>query len=160
MTPWAWEERRALLLSELPPGARWLDLGCGGGVFLSLAPNGTGVDADPAAVERARAHGDARAMDGDAIPLAHGEVGFVWCSEVLGFVADPLALVQEARRVLAPGGRLVVTVPRSWPGRVPDPRNARLRHFTPRTLRALLTDAGFDARVSGQRWLVARGSRA
>ena len=152
MTPWEWDRRSALLLAELPPGVPWLDLGCGDGDFLSLAPGGIGVDQHPV--------GDALAMDGDAIPLGHGAVGFVWCSEVLGFVPEPLVLMQEARRVLAPGGRIVVTVPRSWPGRVPDPRNARLRHFTPRTLRALLTDAGVDVRVSGRRWLVARGTRA
>ena len=159
--PWDWERRGALLRAELPAGARWLDLGCGAGRCLSLAPDGIGVDVAAGAVERARAHGDARLMDGDAIPLGHGEVGFVWCSEVLGFAAEALGLLQECRRVLAPGGRIVVTTPGERPlMRPPHPLDARLRFFTRATLAELLRAAGFDdARVEARTRLVGRGSR-
>jgi SAM-dependent methyltransferase len=159
--PWAWERRRALLRSELPPDTPWLDLGCGAGRFLTLAPGGIGVDVAPGAVERARAHGEARLMDPNTIPLGYGEVGFVWCSEVLGFAADALGLLQECRRVLAPGGRIVVTTPGERPlMRPPHPVDARLRFFTRATLAESLRASGFgDARVEGRRWLVGRGSR-
>ena len=158
--PWAWARRRALLLAELPPGARWLDVGCGAGRFLGLAPGGIGVDVAEGAVERASAHGEARLMDGDTIPLAHGEVGFVWCSEVLGFVPDALGLLQECRRVLAPGGRLVVTTRGERRlMRPPHPLDARVRFFTRATLAEVLRAAGIDARVRGRGWLEGRGSR-
>ena len=160
-TPWEWGRRRELLLEGLREGERWLDLGCGAGRFLAEAPGGIGVDVAAAAVERAREHGEARLMESDQIPLDHGEVGFVWCSEVLGFVPDVLGLLQECRRVLAPGGRLVVTVPgeKRWM-RTPHPLDARLRHFTHRTLHEVIEAAGFDARVEGRAWLVGHGERA
>ena len=42
--PWAWERRRALLLGELRPGERVLDLGCGAGRFVA-ALRDAGADA-------------------------------------------------------------------------------------------------------------------
>jgi SAM-dependent methyltransferase len=161
--PWEWERRRDLLLAELPPGARWLDLGCGAGRFLTLAPGGIGADVAEGAVERARTRApDVRLMDGEAIALGHGEVGFVWCSEVLGFVPDALGLLQECRRVLEPQGRIVVTVP-GYPLRArlraPDPLDLRVRFFTPVSLARTLRAAGFESQVEGSRWLVARGVR-
>src|SRR5687768_15161795 len=50
--PWAWERRRALLLSEARPGERVLDLGCGAGRFLAALG---GAGADPVGVEIAEA---------------------------------------------------------------------------------------------------------
>lgn len=165
--PWAFAKRRALLLSEVREGTRWLDLGCGPGHFTGLAPGGVGVDIAPAALERARANvpgGDFRLMDGDAIPLGHGEVDFVWCSHVLEHVPDALGLLQEARRVLAPRGRLLVTVPWTHPLkrlRGPDPMGGQVRFFTPRSLRLILAAAGFTPRVRPHRgMLVGRGTRA
>ena len=45
------------------------------------------------------------------LPLAHAAVDLVWCSETLEHVADALGLLQEIRRVLRPGGRLLLTTP-------------------------------------------------
>jgi SAM-dependent methyltransferase len=163
--PWAWERRRALLLGELRPGERWLDLGCGAGRFLGLAPNGIGVDVARGAVERARRHAaDVRLLEGDDLPVGHGEVSLVWCSEVVEHVADAVGLLQECRRVLAPGGRILLTTPgHPWWRRLDpatfDPRSDHLRFFTRASLREVLTEAGFDATVRGRAWLVARGVR-
>jgi SAM-dependent methyltransferase len=163
--PWAWERRRDLLLGELPPGERWLDLGCGAGRFLSLAPGGIGVDISSAALERARAHAtDVRLLEGEELPLEHGEVSFVWCSEVLEHVPDALGLLQECRRVLAPGGRILVTTPgHPWWRRLRastfDPLGGHVRFFTRSGLRETLIAAGFGARVRGHRHLVGRGTR-
>lgn len=161
--PWAWERRRALLLGEARQGERVLDLGCGVGRFVAaLAAAGAdpvGVEVAEAALERARRNApgaDLRLVEPDgSIPLEHASVDLVWCSEVLEHVADTGHLLLEARRVLRPSGRLLVTVP--YHGRVKatamavarfeehfDPQGQHLRFFTRRSLGRTLSDAGFD----------------
>jgi 2-polyprenyl-6-hydroxyphenyl methylase/3-demethylubiquinone-9 3-methyltransferase len=162
--PWAWERRRALLLGEAREGERVLDLGCGAGRFVAALQRAgadpVGVEVAEAALERARAvapGADLRLLEDDgSIPLEHGSVDLVWCSEVLEHVADGAHLLQEARRVLRPGGRILVTVP--YHGRVQaaliallrfgahfDPQGQHLRFFTRASLTASLVAAGFEA---------------
>ena len=162
--PWAWEERRALLLAELRPGERVLDLGCGAGRFVAALRDAgvepVGVELSSAALERARRNvpgADVRLMEPDGgIPLGHGEVDLVWCSEVLEHVPDTAALLHEVRRVLRPGGRLLVTVP--FHGRVKaalialarfdahfDPLGQHLRFYTRRSLAGALEATGFTS---------------
>jgi SAM-dependent methyltransferase len=93
--------------------------------------------------------------DDGSLPLEHASVDLVWCSEVLEHVADTAYLLLEVRRVLRPGGRLLVTVPRS--GRLTalirfqahfDPLGQHLRFYTRRSLAATLEHSGFeDVRV-------------
>ena len=160
--PWAWAWRRALLLAEARPGERVLDLGCGAGRFVAALRDAgcdpVGVEIASGALERARAvapGADLRLLAEDgSIPLEHGAVDLVWCSEVLEHVADGAHLLQEARRVLRPGGRLLLTVP--YHGRVKaaliglvrfdahfDPQGQHLRFFSRASLRASLAAAGF-----------------
>jgi SAM-dependent methyltransferase len=169
--PWRWAWRRDLLLGELRPGDRWLDLGCGAGRFTALAPGGIGVDVADAALERARANSPAaefRLVEADGtLPVGHGEVDLVWCSETIEHVADALGLLEECRRVLAPGGRLLLTTPgHPWPRRVAiaalrfdahfDPLGQHLRFFTKRSLSRTLEAARLPGPVSGGAVLVAR----
>src|SRR5215211_8851554 len=117
--PWAWERRRTLLLREARAGERVLDLGCGAGRFVAAlrdaGADAVGVELAEAALERARRNvpgADLRLVAPDGtLPLGHGEVDLVWCSEVLEHVPDTLAFLTEARRVLRRDGRLLVTVP-------------------------------------------------
>jgi SAM-dependent methyltransferase len=165
--PWAWERRRAFLVAEARPGERVLDLGCGAGRFVAaLRDEGAdpvGVEIAGAALERARANApgaDLRLLEPDgSLPLEHASVDLLWCSEVLEHVADTEHLLLETRRVLKPGGRLLVTVP--FHGRVKaaligllrfeshfDPAGQHLRFYTRRSLTDTLERAGFDhARV-------------
>ncbi len=113
--PYAFERRRALLLAEAKPGERVLDLGCGAGRFLrELGENAIGVEIAEEAARRARENtgADVRLLEPDgSIPLGHGEVDLVWCSETLEHIPDVGHALLEIRRVLKPGGRLLATVP-------------------------------------------------
>jgi len=162
--PWAWNQRRALLLREVRAGERVLDLGCGVGRFVAAlraaGAEPVGVELAEAALERARrtAPGaDLRRVAPDgSLPLEHGEVDVVWCSEVLEHVPDTVAFLTEVRRVLRRGGRLLVTVPDH--GRVKrtllalghhdahyDPLGQHVRFYTRRSLRRALVATGFSA---------------
>lgn len=64
------------------------------------------------------------------------------CSEVLEHVDDPVRLLVNARQYMAPGCRLVVTVP-GGPMSAFDRHIGHRRHFTSESLRELLDRAGF-----------------
>jgi SAM-dependent methyltransferase len=65
------------------------------------------------------------------------------CSEVLEHMDDPLTALKNARLCLAPGGKLVITVP-GGPMSAFDKHIGHRGHFTPQRLEALLHDAGFS----------------
>jgi SAM-dependent methyltransferase len=178
--PYEWERRRALLLGEARPGERVLDLGCGAGRFLAALRDAgadpVGVEIAEAAAARARANvpgADVRVLERDgSLPLGHGEVDLVWCSEVLEHIPDVGHALLEVRRVLKGGGRVLLTVPHH--GRVQaaaialtrfdahfDPLGQHVRFFTRTSLAAALEHAGFTGvRVRRvRRMLVARASR-
>ena len=101
-----------------------LDLGCGRGYLLrSLherlpAAKFYGVELSEQAVREARDAGvDIFVQDIAArLPLADGSVDLAIMGEVIEHVFDPDACIEEVRRVLSPGGTLVVTTPNlaSW----------------------------------------------
>jgi len=65
------------------------------------------------------------------------------CSEVLEHLDNPRAALENARSCLAPGGRLVVTVP-AGPMSAFDRHIGHRRHFTPELLREVLENAGLE----------------
>ena len=170
--PERFEERRDWLLGFVSPGDRVLDLGCGEGSFAAaLAGAGAQVtmaDVASGALERARQAAPAAEAvllaEDEPLPFAADAFDVAWCGETLEHVADATGLATELRRVLRPGGTLLVATPnqprlgvalealagRPLEERL-DPRADHLRFFTPRTLRELLEDAGFE-RVSVQAW--------
>jgi len=112
----------ALDLAAPRPGERLIDLGCGrGGDLLRAAalvgPAGkvTGVDATPRMVEAAgqRIAGLANAgvLLGDlaAVPLPDGCAEVVVSNCAINHATDKAAVYREVARLLAPGGRAVVS---------------------------------------------------
>lgn len=113
-------DRFDLSVMYLPhlPGGRLLDVGCGGGRFLEfmvdLGWNAEGVDFDPVAVRSARSRGlEARLGTLEAQGYPDNRFDAVVMNHSIEHVHDPSRLLRECRRILKPGGRLVVTTPNS-----------------------------------------------
>ena len=141
------------------PGERIVEIGCGPGHALRhlLAADVTavtGIDHSAEMLDQAArrnapavAVGYLRLLHGDftRLPLADASVEAVLAVNVAYFMKDAGALA-EARRVLVPGGRLVLyathaSAMRNW--RFATPHSHRL--FDEEALRALITAGGFAA---------------
>lgn len=97
-------------------GSRVLDVGCGGGDFLATLDAGvskTGLETSLFGQEQARSKG-IEVVDStieDFSRSNENSFDVVTALQVLEHVADPLKFLEAIRRVLVPGGRLVVAVP-------------------------------------------------
>ena len=96
---------------------RLLDVGCGSGLFLSrmrdLGWDVIGVELDPKAVRVAQEEYGLNVQQRNLHDAGFPDNSFdvVTLSHVIEHVADPVELLKECRRVLKPGGKLVVTTP-------------------------------------------------
>lgn len=120
-----------LAAADLQPGERILDVACGTGLIARLAAERVGpagsvsaIDVAPDMIDMAEATPapDAPVIDwhvGDAasLPFDDGSYDVVTCQMGLMFMEDRTAAVAEMRRVLVPGGRVVVNTP----GRIQEP---------------------------------------
>jgi SAM-dependent methyltransferase len=150
-------------LSDLPAGGAVLALGCDEAF---LAPHLSEFAADVTVLDTAAgemAQLARRFPDVDflqhnpssPLPFAHDTFAAIWCSEFLDRIFDPAAALREMHRVLAPGGRLLITVPDHgavrnvlialfrWEEHF-SPANPRIRHFTRSMLARLVRQAGFE----------------
>ncbi len=104
----------AALAAYLGPAGRVLEVGVGTGVVAAALQRAgvdvVGVDLSPAMLRRAAQRLGARVAVADALrlPVRAGGVDAVYAVWVLHLVADVAAVLDEAARVLRPGGRLVV----------------------------------------------------
>jgi len=128
---------------------RLLDVGCGDGS--TAIDRGwpskydyTGVDIDADRLASARTRGlDVRNHDvTQGLDYETGAFDRVVCKAILEHVEDPLALAQECRRVLKPGGLLTVVVPSDRSYDVWGDYTHR-RAFRRDAIQDLLTDADF-----------------
>jgi ubiquinone/menaquinone biosynthesis C-methylase UbiE len=112
-------------LLDLQPHDRAVELGCGAGRGLALAARAAapslvaGMDRSPtmlrSAAHRLRRVGQRERVsllrgDLQALPYADGSLDKIWSVHTFYFWADPEAVFADMLRVLAPGGRVVVTL--------------------------------------------------
>lgn len=147
-----------------------LDVGCGPGTFIGTLPNEmrcVGTDLAKAQIDYAnREYGTTShsfvCVRDDTLPFEVAQFDVVTSIELIEHL-QPIAidrLLKEVRRVLRPGGRLLLTTPNYagfWPllekvvnARAPvSYENQHVTFFTPEKLRELLIDQGFaDVHVS------------
>jgi ubiquinone/menaquinone biosynthesis C-methylase UbiE len=157
--------RRRFLLEQVTAGERALDVGCGEGRLASeLARAGVrvvGIDVAEEPLRRAREHDpalDLRLVDADGPwPIEDASFDAVWAGETIEHVADTAGWLSEARRVLRPGGRLLLSTPAHgrllmlrlalsrWAFEAHfDPRGDHLRFYTRSGLSRLLEEFGFQ----------------
>ena len=103
-------------LKPVQPGARVLDVGCGvGQVVARLNEAGFeahGVDVSQPNIERAqKVCPRCQLYDGKKLPFADGYFTSVGALNVLEHVDEPEAFIADLVRVVAPGGRIVISSP-------------------------------------------------
>jgi ubiquinone/menaquinone biosynthesis C-methylase UbiE len=143
-------------------GGRVVDVGCGTGRAVAellergFDPVGVDLSEEMVSVAKQRWPADFRIGDAYSLPLADGEVTGYRADKVFHALESPDRALAEARRVLAPGGRIVLTG-QDWDGIMIDSSDpVRTREIVharadglpnPRVARGyrnLLLDNGFD----------------
>ncbi len=118
-----WKDRLILRDLALPPEARALEIGCGVGAVLRILaerfPDAryAGVDLQPKQIERAKAlmermnapKMDLQVGDLNRLPWLQGSFDLVYGIWIVEHLANPLAALKEARRVLKPDGTICLT---------------------------------------------------
>lgn len=141
----------AAMAATLSPGTRVLDLGAGTCQyakhfghcdyttqdFAAYSGTSSGLMSD----EFAYGHIDI-VSDAADIPVADGSFDAVLCTEVLEHVYEPIRVIQEAARVLAPGGHLFLSAPLGS-GLHQEPHHY-YGGYTPHFYRRVLGDLGFE----------------
>ncbi|HWE30215.1 MAG TPA: methyltransferase domain-containing protein [Polyangia bacterium] len=149
--------RREAALAQrvlLRAGERLLEIGCGEGANLHhLRDDGAlrfGVDfsSEKASFARNATGAATVTADGALLPFADGGFDAVLIRDVLHHVPAPAAVLAEARRVLAPGGRLVLVEPNRnspliWAQAALIPAERAVLRSTAARLGRQLADAGF-----------------
>jgi SAM-dependent methyltransferase len=151
-----WYRRHEAAYHHLLPycrGALVLEAGCGEGYGAALlgraAARVLALDADvDAAAHVAGGYPEVDTLAGDlhALGLRSSCVDVVTCLQVIEHSPDQVGLLRETARVLAPGGRLLVSTPNRLtfsPGRETPLNPFHTRELSPAELAALLARAGF-----------------
>ncbi|HKI91731.1 MAG TPA: methyltransferase domain-containing protein [Gaiellaceae bacterium] len=162
--------RDLIELAALRPGEHVVDVACGTGVVARLAAKRVGdggavagVDVNPGMLQAARNAAADTAIEwheasAEALPLGDATCDVALCQMGLQFFPDRPGALREMRRVLRPGGRVVLNLPGPTPPPLAVLEQALQRHIgreagsfvatvfslhdTDET-RTLLEDAGF-----------------
>jgi SAM-dependent methyltransferase len=135
---------------QLSNPLRILDAGCGSGRnMLEFARRGTvtGVELSETSACLARARDAGQVIEGSVteMPFEPDSFDLAVCLDVIEHLEDDLGALRELRRVVAPGGSLLVTVPAYqwlWSGH--DVINHHQRRYTRCSLLAVAERAGWE----------------
>ena len=157
-THWWYQALHDLVFAELKralplwPEKKILDAGCGTGAVLAKLGNperNHGIDLSSEAIKFCHSRGLLNVMQADVAKMPFSDETFdaVICSSVLyhRWVRNVPAALQELRRVLKPGGLLLVNLPaHSFLHSKHDDLVFTARRFTRKETRDLLKAAGFN----------------
>lgn len=135
---------RGLALARFATGAHLLDVACGNGATLAFLCNqgfaAQGVDRDPS---RAASVENAALAQAESLPYADNTFDGILMECCLCDFEAPQTALSEAARVLAPGGKLLLS---DLYARRPaaQPQSSRFRLYDQSALHAWLTQAGFS----------------
>jgi SAM-dependent methyltransferase len=149
-------------LKDVPGDSQILDVGCGDASFTRhlarYSSEVTGLHRVAAqAAQNQRLYPEITFLPhdmSDPVPFVDGTFDIIWCSGVLEHLTNPGFAMREMYRTLAPGGKLLVTVPyNSW---LKDlmctlfkwdqnftTAESHLHYFTKNSLEKITRDAGF-----------------
>ncbi len=155
-------------LREMTGGGRLVDVGIGTGLLLHLAQEGgfraVGCEISPGAAEKAHEEFGVEIRVGDFLEAEFDEpLDAITMADVVEHTPDPRLFLEQAAKVLRPGGGLFVAVPNHrstlyWAAdliaRIPGMSAMAQRlyvpnhywYFTPDTLARLASDCGFEVK--------------
>lgn len=143
----------------LTPADYLVEIGCGGGAFLQQVLRSgcraAAIDHSPDMVRSARDLNseairehrlEIREADASRLPFTDGTFSCAASTGVFGFLAEPVVVLREIHRVLAPGGRLALFAStkelRGTPA-APEPMASRLHFYEDDDLQSMAEEAGF-----------------
>ena len=154
-----WQRARHRITTSWARGAdRTLDIGCGSSVIIQSLNNAVGMDINTGKLRFLRRYG-IPLLRGSAFALPFKDSSFdcVISSQVIEHIPYGESLFSEMRRVLTPGGTLIIGTPdystRGW--RIIEPlygnlipggyRDEHITHYTRESLSRILASHGFVA---------------
>lgn len=157
--------RYRFALAQMRGGERVVDAGSGAGYGTCLlserAAWALGVDYSPLAVGYAKEHYRRpnlafAVMDAQMLALAAGTADLVVAFEVFEHLEDPEQFLQECRRVLRPGGRLILSTPNPETSEIHlrsigQKNEFHINHLNHRELRRVLEKHFAGVTLYGQR---------
>lgn len=155
---WWWRAKRALVAREIERSdvgfGRAVDVGCGTGESLAMLSGlgfkpAVGTDASADALDFARSRTDPAihlvASEAGRLPLAAGSIACLTSLDVVEHLDDDGAALAEYRRVVRPGGVVVLTVPAyPWAWSDHDVALGHRRRYTTASLEAAVRAAGLE----------------
>jgi SAM-dependent methyltransferase len=151
---WWYAGRRRVLREvvshmDLPANPSILDAGCGSGrnlVEFARFGTVTGLEPAPESLALAQARGVGTVVGGslEALPFEDSSFALATVLDVIEHLDDDVGALRELRRVVAPDGRLLVTVPcYPWLWSSHDVVNHHHRRYTRRSLHRAAQLAGW-----------------
>jgi len=168
LSPWfQYTQELAIQHLDPKPGAKVLDVGCGTGFAVlhlasrSFIRKACGIDISSVMVEKARAKvpqylrqkAEFRQASSESIPYAARKFDYILCTNSFHHYIDPLSVLAEMRRVLRPGGQVVIleNAPDlswytwAWDYILRMIEKGHVRYYTSSELGQMLRGAGFES---------------